>query len=191
MSFDSLVDCQGRPLTQIWPAVKQFQEVQDVLDRNRVLIAEINHNHQLGTHVALERNVPMLRELNGNVAKAVQLYKEAADSFVVGVMGQEHNGAGTAQPNGQEQQHAVQPQQLLSPPMQPRQPQPQSQLHAMPLQQQHQQQQQPVRISQELQEQVLRPEGAHPGAHQAPSSGPPSQLHPAQPGGPGPTAMQH
>jgi Early Flowering 4 domain len=186
MSFDSLVDCQGRPLTQIWPAVKQFQEVQDVLDRNRVLIAEINHNHQLGTHVALERNVPMLRELNGNVAKAVQLYKEAADSFVVGVMGQEHTGTGTAQPNGQDPQHAMQPQQP-SQSMQPRQPLPQSRLHTMPLQQQQQQLQQPVRISQDVQEQVLQPEGAH----QAPPCGPPSQQHPAQPGAPGPAAMQH
>jgi hypothetical protein len=82
MSFDALVDREGRPLSQIWPAVSQFQTVQDILDRNRVLIAEINHNHQLGTHVALERNVPMLRELNSNIAKVLELYKEAADSFV-------------------------------------------------------------------------------------------------------------
>ena len=81
MSFDHLVDREGRPLTQIWPAVRQFQDVQDILDRNRVLIAEINHNQQLGTNVALERNVPMLRELNGNIAKVVSLYQEAADSF--------------------------------------------------------------------------------------------------------------
>jgi Early Flowering 4 domain len=82
MSFDNLVDRHGRPLFQVWPAVKQFQDVQDILDRNRVLIAEINHNHQLGTSESLERNVPMLRELNGNIAKVVQLYQEAADSFV-------------------------------------------------------------------------------------------------------------
>jgi Early Flowering 4 domain len=82
MSFEALVDKHGRPLAQIWPAVKQFQEVQDILERNRLLIAEINHNHQQGTHVALERNVPMLRELNQNIAKVLELYKEAADSFV-------------------------------------------------------------------------------------------------------------
>lgn len=82
MSFESLVDKQGRPLAQIWPAVKQFQEVQDLLDRNRLLIAEITHNHEQGTHTALERNVPMLRELNQNIARVLQLYKHAADSFV-------------------------------------------------------------------------------------------------------------
>lgn len=86
MSFDHLVDREGRPLTQIWPAVRQFQDVQDILDRNRVLIAEINHNQQLGTNVALERNVPMLRELNGNIARVVQLYQEAADSFVTNML---------------------------------------------------------------------------------------------------------
>lgn len=82
MSFDTLVDKQGRPLSQIWPAVGQFQEVQDVLDRNRLLIVEINQNHQQGTQVALERNVPMLRELNQNIAKVLELYQQAADSFV-------------------------------------------------------------------------------------------------------------
>lgn len=82
MSLDNLVDKHGRPLAQVWPAVKQFQEVQDILERNRVLIAEINNNHQLGTSVALERNVPLLRELNSNIGKVVQLYQEAADSFV-------------------------------------------------------------------------------------------------------------
>lgn len=82
MSFDTLVDKQGRPLSQVWPAVRQFKEVQDILDRNRLLIAEINQNHQQGTHVALERNVPMLRELNQNIAKVLELYQQAADSFV-------------------------------------------------------------------------------------------------------------
>lgn len=103
-TFERLVDRQGRPLSQIWPAVKQFQDVQDVLDRNRVLIAEINHNHQLGTNVALERNVPMLRELNGNIAKAVQLYKEAADSFVSAFVGDDKDGA-SLQPVLQQQAH--------------------------------------------------------------------------------------
>lgn len=82
MSFETLVDKQGRPLSQIWPAVSQFQEVQDTLDRNELLIAEINQNHQQGTHVALERNVPMLRELNQNIAKVLELYQRAAESFV-------------------------------------------------------------------------------------------------------------
>ena len=76
------MDQQGRPLAQIWPAVTEFREVQDLLDRNRLLIAEITHNHEQGTHAAVERNVPLLQELNENIAKVLQLYKHAADSFV-------------------------------------------------------------------------------------------------------------
>lgn len=75
--------------------VRRFQEVQDVLDRNRVLIAEIHHNHQVGSQIALERNVPMLRELNGNVEKAVALYEKAAQSFA-DVSGSEYAAAGPA-----------------------------------------------------------------------------------------------
>lgn len=85
MSLDSLTDASGRPLEQVWPAVKHFQEVQDLLERNRCLIAEINHNHEVGTNVALQRNVPMLRELNANIAKIVQMYRYTAESFVTAV----------------------------------------------------------------------------------------------------------
>jgi NAD(P)H-dependent flavin oxidoreductase YrpB (nitropropane dioxygenase family) len=81
MPFETLVDKHGRPLSQLWPEVSKFQQVQDLLDRNRLLVAEISHNHQLGTHSALERNVPMLQELNQNIARVLQLYKNAADTF--------------------------------------------------------------------------------------------------------------
>jgi len=77
-----LVDKHGRPLHQVWPGVAKLEGVQLLLDRNRVLIAEVNQNHATGTAVALERNVPMLRELNANIAKVVALYREAADGFV-------------------------------------------------------------------------------------------------------------
>ena len=100
MSFDTLVDKQGRPLSQVWPAVSQFQEVQDILDRNKLLIAEINQNHQQGTHVALERNVPMLRELNQNIAKVLELYQQAAASFVKNFNAPVANGAGDAPQQG-------------------------------------------------------------------------------------------
>lgn len=94
MSFETLVDKQGRPLAQIWPAVKQFQEVQDLLDRNRLLIAEITHNHQQSTQTSLERNVPMLQELNQNIARVLELYKHAADSFVESQKGRESKRGG-------------------------------------------------------------------------------------------------
>ena len=73
---------QGRPVAQIWPDVTEFQHAQDLLDRNRLLIAEIAQNHEQGTHSAVERNVPLLQELNENIARVIDLYKHAADSFV-------------------------------------------------------------------------------------------------------------
>ena len=82
MPLKYLVDKNGRPLYHIWPGVQKFQDVQDIFDRNRVLIAEVNLNHHAGSSEALERNVPMLRELNSNIAKVIELYREAAECFV-------------------------------------------------------------------------------------------------------------
>jgi hypothetical protein len=109
MLLENLVDKDGRPLTEIWPQVRLFQDVQDILDRNRLLIAEINHNHQLGTNVALERNVPMLRELNSNIGRVVQSYKEAADSFVTALF------PATSQADAQQHAAAQQMQEGLVP----------------------------------------------------------------------------
>ena len=132
MSFDTLVDRQGRPLSQVWPAVQQFQDVQDILDRNRVLIAEINHNQQLGTNVALERNVPMLKELNTNIARVVELYQGAADSFVTTLFSPNEGDA--------EHQHVLPLQQQLQQAHAQPQPQQQQQQHIQQQQQQEQQQ---------------------------------------------------
>jgi hypothetical protein len=81
MSFETCVDKHGRPLSQLWPEVGQFQQVQDLLDRNRLLVAEISQNHQLGTHSAPKRSGPILQERNQNFAQVLQLYTYAADTL--------------------------------------------------------------------------------------------------------------
>lgn len=64
--------------TSEWPGLEKLSSVQDMLDQNKILINEINHNHELRTPESLNRNVILIRQLNGNVAKIVQLYSELA-----------------------------------------------------------------------------------------------------------------
>lgn len=62
-------------------ASEKFNDVQDLLDHNKVLINEINQNHEERTPEALARNVLLIRELNKNVAKVVTIYKEVSGEF--------------------------------------------------------------------------------------------------------------
>lgn len=62
-----------------WPGADKFVAVQDMLDRNAVLINQINDNHSIRTPEALTRNVLLIKELNTNVQKIVELYQELAD----------------------------------------------------------------------------------------------------------------
>ena len=52
-----------------WPEFDKFNLVQRILDHNRMLIHEINQNHEARDTDALSRNVALIRELNSNVAK--------------------------------------------------------------------------------------------------------------------------
>ncbi|XP_022888486.1 protein ELF4-LIKE 4 [Olea europaea var. sylvestris] len=60
---------------------KNFVEVQDILDQNRVLINEINQNHESKIPDNLGRNVGLIRELNGNIRRVVDLYSHLSNSF--------------------------------------------------------------------------------------------------------------
>ena len=55
--------------TNLWPGYEKFQVVQRILDRNKLLINEINHNHDGRSPIGLQRNVVLIRELNNNIAK--------------------------------------------------------------------------------------------------------------------------
>lgn len=55
--------------------------VQDLLDTNKLLITEINNNHEERSAESLARNVLLIREFNSNIHKIIQLYKELSASI--------------------------------------------------------------------------------------------------------------
>ncbi|KAK8602354.1 hypothetical protein V6N13_058010 [Hibiscus sabdariffa] len=57
-----------------------FIQVQNILDQNRLLINEINKNHESKIPDNLGRNVGLIRELNNNVRRVVDLYADLSTS---------------------------------------------------------------------------------------------------------------
>ncbi|KAK4373099.1 hypothetical protein RND71_008483 [Anisodus tanguticus] len=60
---------------------KSFVQVQDILDHNRLLINEINQNHESKIPDNLSRNVGLIRQLNNNIRRVVDLYAHLSGSF--------------------------------------------------------------------------------------------------------------
>ncbi|GFY80479.1 ELF4-like 4 [Actinidia rufa] len=60
---------------------KSFVQVQNILDQNRLLINEINQNHESKIPDNLNRNVGLIRELNNNIRRVVDLYADLSGSF--------------------------------------------------------------------------------------------------------------
>ncbi|KAK9186618.1 hypothetical protein WN944_018006 [Citrus x changshan-huyou] len=58
-----------------------FGQVQSVLDRNRVLIQQVNENHQSKIPDNMVKNVGLIQELNGNISKVVSLYSDLSTNF--------------------------------------------------------------------------------------------------------------
>eukprot|EP00959_Pyramimonas_sp_CCMP1952_P352011 7375323-Pyramimonas_sp.AAC.3 len=53
---------------QAWPgSTESFVGVQNLLDRNNLIISEIDANHESPTNECLERNEDLIRELNSNI----------------------------------------------------------------------------------------------------------------------------
>lgn len=59
---------------------KNFVLVQNILDQNRLLINEINYNHESKIPDNLNRNVILIKELNNNIRRVVDLYANLSDS---------------------------------------------------------------------------------------------------------------
>ncbi|RCV39157.1 hypothetical protein SEVIR_8G210000v4 [Setaria viridis] len=60
---------------------KSFVQVQSLLEQNRLLISEINQNHESRAPRNLTRNVGLIRELNNNIRRVVGLYADISASF--------------------------------------------------------------------------------------------------------------
>ncbi|KAJ9678187.1 hypothetical protein PVL29_022929 [Vitis rotundifolia] len=64
---------------------KSFVQVQNTLHQNRLLINEINPNHESKIPDNLSRNVGLIRELNNNIRRVVDLYADLSTSFTKSV----------------------------------------------------------------------------------------------------------
>ncbi|KAK7294426.1 hypothetical protein RJT34_17315 [Clitoria ternatea] len=60
---------------------KSLLQAQDILNQNRLLINEINQNHESKIPDNLNRNVGLIRELNSNIRRVVDLYADLSNSF--------------------------------------------------------------------------------------------------------------
>ncbi|QCE13557.1 protein ELF4-LIKE 3-like [Vigna unguiculata] len=60
---------------------KSFVQVQSIFDQNRLLINEINQNHESKAPDNLTRNVGLIRELNNNIRRVYDLYADLSSSF--------------------------------------------------------------------------------------------------------------
>ncbi|KAK6933013.1 Protein EARLY FLOWERING 4 domain [Dillenia turbinata] len=62
---------------EFWETLsRNFGQVQSVLDRNRVLIQQVNENHQSRIPDNLVRNVALIQEINMNISNVVSLYSD-------------------------------------------------------------------------------------------------------------------
>ncbi|OEL14416.1 Protein ELF4-LIKE 4 [Dichanthelium oligosanthes] len=91
---------------------KSFVQVQNLLDQNRMLITEINQNHESRAPGNLTRNVGLIRELNNNIRRVVGLYADLSASFTRNSMDASSDGdsSGTLRsPDGRAGQKRVRP----------------------------------------------------------------------------------
>lgn len=73
-----------------------------MLDRNRVLIQQVNENHQSKVHDNLVKNVALIQEINGNISKVVSLYSDLSANF--SSVFQQERAAGDSKSNSEEKQ---------------------------------------------------------------------------------------
>jgi len=60
---------------------KSLVQAQDILNQNRLLINQINQNHESRIPDNLSRNVGLIKELNSNIRRVVDLYADLSSSF--------------------------------------------------------------------------------------------------------------
>lgn len=65
-----------------WPGYVAMSSVQQLLERNKSIIALVQANHEQRTPEALLSNQALLAELNSNVSHVVKLYESLAAQVV-------------------------------------------------------------------------------------------------------------
>eukprot|EP00894_Picocystis_sp_ML_P001464 jgi/Pico_ML_1/51981/g2764.t1 len=61
-----------------WSGVALFEQVQKILEANKELIGRINANHDSRDPERLQENVALIRELNGNISRVVEIYRHVS-----------------------------------------------------------------------------------------------------------------
>ncbi|XP_060181238.1 protein EARLY FLOWERING 4-like [Lycium barbarum] len=78
--------------SQMWNNFSNnYRQVQSVLDQNRLLIQQVNENHQSRTHNSMVQNVGLIQELNDNISKVASLYSDFNTDFTT-MVHQRKNG---------------------------------------------------------------------------------------------------
>ncbi|KAI3852505.1 hypothetical protein MKW92_024708 [Papaver armeniacum] len=68
--------------SEVWKTIsKSFQQVQAILDQNRILIQQVNENHQSKIPQNLAKNVALIRDININISKVASIYTELSTNF--------------------------------------------------------------------------------------------------------------
>jgi hypothetical protein len=62
-----------------WVGAERLNKAQMLLDSNKLLIAEIEANHDKRDALALQRNAVLIRQLNSNITLVVGEYKALAE----------------------------------------------------------------------------------------------------------------
>ncbi|KAL5710268.1 hypothetical protein ACHQM5_020854 [Ranunculus cassubicifolius] len=91
---------------QLWQTFNDsFRQVQSVLDQNRVLIQQVNDNHQSKLPDNLSKNVALIREINGNISTIASLYSNLSADFT-NVFQHHRNGGDAMKNNNKENEEA-------------------------------------------------------------------------------------
>ena len=76
---DDVEGCDG----EAWETLNGcLAQVQSVLDQNRLLIQQVNENHQSQIHDNMVKNVSLIQEINANICKVISVYSKLPADFV-------------------------------------------------------------------------------------------------------------
>ncbi|KAI3835892.1 hypothetical protein MKX03_035158 [Papaver bracteatum] len=79
---DDQVEIEEEEESEVWKTIsKSFQQVQAILDQNRLLIQQVNENHQSKIPQNLAKNVALIRDININISKVASIYTELSTNF--------------------------------------------------------------------------------------------------------------